>query len=111
MSSVSAPPERRLAVISGQEPLLPWLVLAGMDGDEVLHLSSEEHLGRQPVGVLVRSDPVGQQGSAELVVVKGASRAQVGSDHLFHGLDSELRTCVSVGVVCAAKPVVDDPGL
>ena len=106
-------PERPLAVVLGQEPILSLLVLAGVDvdGDEVPHMSSEEHLGLRPVSVLVRSIPVGQHGSAELVVVERASRAQGGSDHPLRGLDSELRTCVFMEVVCVVEPVFDAPGL
>ena len=89
----------------GQEPLLPWLVLADGDGDEVPHLASQEHLGWRTVGVPVRGVPLGQQGSAEPVFVEAASRAQVVSDHPLHGIDSELRTCVPVGVVCDTEPV------
>ena len=67
-------PKRPLVVVLGQEPLLPWLVLAGMDWDEVPQMLSKEHLDLRPIVVLVQSVPVGQQGSAELFVVKGAFR-------------------------------------
>ena len=74
-----------------------WLILAGVDGDEIPYGQSEYAHGRREVCIAIGRIAILEHGSLEFVGVQCAISVSVARDETFHCLDSHLRTAVAVG--------------
>ena len=103
------PGKGQLPHVTGQEPLLSWFVLVGLNGEEVPDWVAEYHLSWTESRVSVWSILMGQQGSLEVVSVQASVGGHVLPQHPFCRLNTEFGSLVRMGEMSRGESVFIPP--